>query len=386
MHTIDELKEKQSLPLDIKIQLTIARTRAWVNEYGMDGCYISFSGGKDSTVLMDIIRNKMGYNIPAMFVDVPTQFPELREFAKTWDNVEIVYPKLSFMEVCDKYGFPLISKEVGESIFKAKKYLNKLSVEEADQIFTTNVYNQKEIDYIKLSELLNYRMLNHIGGENKRLAVILGMFTNDKEHPIKAFCNKDEKSIFNQERYKFLLEAPFDVSNKCCHYLKKLPAYDYTKRTGRNPITAQMANESRLRLQTWLQNGCNGFNLKIPTSNPMSFWTENDVLQYIAENHLPICSVYGEVVEDFEAEGFLEGQITFEDFKNEKIYKTTGCKRTGCMLCGFGCHIKGDTRFSELKESHPKMYGLLDIVKNNNVTFRQAIEWTNEKGGLDIKL
>ena len=126
-HTIDELREKQSLPLDIKIQLTIARVRAWVNEFGEDGCYISFSGGKDSTVLMDIIRNRMGYNIPAMFVNVPTQFPELKTFALTWDNVDVMNPKISFMEVCDKYGFPLISKETADCVQGARKYLKNIS-------------------------------------------------------------------------------------------------------------------------------------------------------------------------------------------------------------------------------------------------------------------
>ena len=48
--------------------------------------------------------------------------------------------------------------------------------------------------------------------------------------------------------------------------------------------------------------------------------------------------------------------------------------------------MRGDERFLILKESHPKMYGLLDIVKNKGITFREAIEWMNEHGNLDIKL
>ena len=93
------------------------------------------------------------------------------------------------------------------------------------------------------------------------------------------------------------------------------------------------------------------------------------------------------MVENYEAEGLLDGQVTFDDFKCDKIYKTTGCNRTGCALCGFGCHLGNSRyRFVELRESHPKMYNLLDVVKNNGVTFREAIEWTNEHGNLDIKL
>ena len=129
-HTAADLKQMQSLPLEAKVAMTKARIEAWIREFDSDGCYISFSGGKDSTVLMDIIRNEMRErDIPAMFVDVPTQYPELRDFAKTWDNVEIVRPKVSFMEVCDKYGFPLISKEVSESVYGARRYLTELEKE-----------------------------------------------------------------------------------------------------------------------------------------------------------------------------------------------------------------------------------------------------------------
>ena len=109
-HTLEELQEKQALPLELKIRLTQTRVRAWINEYGEDGVYISFSGGKDSTVLLDLVRNEFGYkNIKAMFVDVPTQYPELRQFVKTFDNVDIVKPKTNFFEVCSKYGFPLFT-------------------------------------------------------------------------------------------------------------------------------------------------------------------------------------------------------------------------------------------------------------------------------------
>ena len=124
-HTIQDLQELQALPLDLKVRLTKQRIREWIRYYGEDGVYVAFSGGKDSTVLLDIVREEYP-NVKAMFVDVPTQYPELKEFVQTFDNVDIIKPKISFMEVCKKYGFPLISKEVSECVEGARKYLDSL--------------------------------------------------------------------------------------------------------------------------------------------------------------------------------------------------------------------------------------------------------------------
>lgn len=403
-HTLAELKQWQALPLSIKIRMTETRIRGWVHEYGEDGVYVSFSGGKDSTVLLDIVRNRCGYkNIPAVFVDVPTQYPELRDFVKTFDNVEILKPKISFMEVCEKYGFPLISKETSESVQAARKYLTTVKANNAD--LTDRQADRQIGGYWAVADLMgiprrqgaqasqeyqdlkkgiipDYAKWKH--GMPAKASMIFGMYPH-KENGIET---GEYSQIYDKQRWKFMLDAPFEVSNMCCNVMKKTPAHTYARRTGRKPMTAQMAAESRLRTSHWIKDGCNGFHLKEPTSNPMAFWVENDVLQYIVENNLPICSVYGEVVEDFGSQ--IDGQMDLQDMgwgDCRKQYKTTGCERTGCMLCGFGCHIeKSPNRFEMLKETHPGMYGMLDRVTNNGVTMRQAIEWMNEHGGLNIKL
>jgi len=241
----------------------------------------------------------------------------------------------------------------------------------------------------RLANILNERMVNKKGGANQRLAIMLGILTKDKNNPIKANIPEKDRSQFSMEKYKFFLDAPFEISNKCCNIMKKNPVHKYHKDTGRVPITAQMASESRLRTQKWLQNSCNGFNLRIPTSNPMSFWTEQDVLLYIKSHNLEICSVYGDVVSDDEE----WGQIDMAEWTGMEIFELgnkplhcTGVPRTGCVACGFGCHISGDERFLKLKESHPNMYKILDVAKNSGYTMREAIEWCNDHGNLNIKL
>ena len=124
-HEMWELQQMQSLPLNVKIRMTQERIRQWVNEFGEDGVYVSFSGGKDSTVLLDIVR-KMYPDIKAVFVDTGLEFPEIREFVKTFDNVEWLRPKKNFVQVIKEYGYPFISKEVSESVQGARKYLTEL--------------------------------------------------------------------------------------------------------------------------------------------------------------------------------------------------------------------------------------------------------------------
>ena len=190
------------------------------------------------------------------------------------------------------------------------------------------------VNYVALANILNDRMKNRRGGANQRLAIMLGMLTTDQK--IKANIPEKDRSLFSQEKYKFMLEAPFEVSNKCCNVMKKEPAHRFAKQTGKMPITGQMASESRLRQQVWMKHGCNGFNNTHPISNPMSFWQEQDCLQYIYEKKLPIASVYGDVVIDYAAMGQTEGQLSF--FSEQPIYKTTGCWRTGCFACMYGAH------------------------------------------------
>lgn len=405
MRTVQDLMVMQALPLEQKIGLTRLRVRDWINEYYEDGVYISFSGGKDSTVLLDLVRNEFGYkDVPAVFVDVPTQYPELREFAKTFDNVEIIRPKISFMEVCEKYGFPMISKEVSGAVYEGRRYVEKvrqLNGDKSDEVIKgyysfadlTGIprrqgaqhgeqYNNLKVGIIP--EELTGRDYYEYGKNFISPTVRTKSLFGEVIHKEKGIITKEYSKRYDKSKYSFFLTAPFDISDQCCKVMKKTPLHTYSRRTGRIAMTAQMAEESELKKSQWIKHGCNGFDMKSPISNPLSFWTEQDILQYIKEKNLPLCSVYGDVVEDYEAMGQIEGQISLVEPK--KVYKTTGCKRTGCMLCGFGCHMEKKSRFLELKQTHPKMYNMLDVCKNNGVTFREAIEWTNEHGNLDIKL
>lgn len=359
MRTIQDLRQLQAYPLELKVKLTKQRIREWVNHFGTDGVYVSFSGGKDSTVLLHIVR-EMYPDIPAVFCDTGLEYPEIREFVKTFDNVVWIKPEITFKKVIETYGYPFVSKEVSFSLNGAKKFL-----ENKEQYADRKPLPVQDSD----DEYKPYALL--------RLEGKIGKANVGKGH-----------SQFNCTKWYFMLEAPYSFGSRCCDIMKKHPFKEYLKRSKRVPITAQMTSESRLRKKNWLMHGCNMFDAERPISNPMSFWCENDVLQYIQQNNLPLCSVYGDIVED---EG-LPGQMSWDDYAGfdigSKKLTTTGCKRTGCMFCGYGCHLEkpGEGRFERMKETHPKQYEyIMKPWSEGGLGYKDVIDWLNEHGELHIR-
>ena len=183
------------------------------------------------------------------------------------------------------------------------------------------------------------------------------------------------------------MDAPFEIGQRCCKVMKKSPFLKYERKTGRKPFTGQMAEESRLRQQSWVKSGCNAFNTTHPKSNPMMFWTEQDVLRYIVEHDLKIASVYGDIVRDAE----VDGQMSLFDYgisEDVDKLKTTGCSRTGCMFCGYGCHLEkpGEGRFERMKITHPKVYDyVFKPWDQGGLGYKDVIDWINEHGNLNIR-
>ena len=322
-HMPYDLKQMQSLPLDIKIRMTKERIEQWYEHW--DGMvYVSFSGGKDSTVLKHIV-DSMYDDVPAVFVNTGLEYPEIQKFAMSQKNVVTVRPEMRFDEVIKKYGYPVVSKEVSNTISGAKNSIAKGKWSH------------------RLCKLGVRR--NEYGG-----------LADSGKYDYEKTLNK---SMFRQDRWRFLLDADFGVSSYCCDVMKKNPAKKYEKDARRKPIIATLADESLLRKTAWLKNGCNAFNGKRPTSQPLSFWTEQDILRYIKQFDVPYCSVYGDIIPVDDGEQF-DGQLTTFDVLNDyegTLLKTTGCDRTGCIFCMFDCHLeKEPNRFQRLKETHPRQY------------------------------
>lgn len=346
-HEIYELRQMQAMPLDIKIRMTKERIEAWYenwtrfdivnkktgrkrfktidtrdrykepdlreNEYidaAFDGqIYLCFSGGKDSTVLKHMV-DSMYDDIPAVFVNTGLEYPEIQNFARKQKNVVVMRPEMNFRDVILTYGYPVISKEIAKNVRDGRSAIAK-------------------------------------GREDARAVKKLTGRLEEKD---------GGKSKYNCENWRYLLDAPFKISDYCCNVMKKRPAHMYERETGRKPMTAIMADESMLRTARWLKTGCNAFDADRPNSAPMSFWTEQDVLHYLQKYEVTYCDkIYGGI----RKKGVLDGQTNFEGFDgyDGEELETSWARRTGCIFCMFGCHLEDEpNRFQKLKETHPRQY------------------------------
>jgi len=277
----ETFRARMSMPLKYKVEMTKARIREWYRHYN-GKVYVSFSGGKDSTVLLHIVRS-LYPEVEAVFCDTGLEFPEIREFVRSIDNVRYLRPTMKFKDVIEKYGYPVISKETATKV---------------------NEIRNTKSDYLR----------------NKRL---YGRAT--RKNGEKYACKTTGKL---PNKWRFLIDAPFKLSANCCNVFKKQPAKKYEKETGNHPFVGTMAGESSLRKVNYIKNGCNAFNKKRPTSQPLSFWTEEDIWQYIRENNIPYSRIYD-----------------------------MGYERTGCIYCMFGIQCeKEPNRMQRLKQTHPQLH------------------------------
>lgn len=289
-YTKEEKAAFMKMSLDDKIKRTKQLIMEWYNQF--DGkVYVSFSGGKDSTVLLHIVR-QLYPDVVGVFDDTGLEYPEIRDFVKQQENIIWIKPKKTFLQVIREYGWPIISKE--QSCY-----------------------------------IMEYRKPN----------------TSEKMKNIRWYGRCNGRGFKISEKWKPLVNADFKISNQCCMIMKKGPLHKFDKETGMKPMIATMADESDLRLQQYMRGDCNQYSAKNPVSKPLSFWSEQDVLQYINREKLEIPTIYGQIVKD----------------ENDNL-KTTGAHRTGCMFCMYGLHLEGSpNRFDRMKETHPQLY---DYIMN----------------------
>ena len=324
IYTYKDLKTMQSWPLERKIRVTQTRIIEWYQRYSGNAA-VSFSGGVDSTVLLDLAR-RCYPDMEAVFVNTTLEFPEIIKFVKSFDHVTILKPKITYRNVIEKYGYPVISKEISNYVHRMRinadcmeAYKNKIHLQSAEWL-------RENLDAIPFSFLKCMLGLSKERVEKFRETGVL---------PKSKFAIPSE--------WHSLIEAPFEISDRCCYHLKKAPVKKYCNETGRRMIIGTLAEESMLRKQIWLKQGCNAFDASEPKSTPLSFWTAQDILRYLKLTNIPYCPLYGDIIKG----------------EDDKL-KFTGYQRTGCAGCLYGCHLEETpNRMQKLKDTHPSIYNYL---------------------------
>lgn len=296
---LQTLRTRQAWTLNQKIDHSLGVVEAF-NSHFNGQVFVSFSGGKDSCVMLSLVEIILP-QVPCVFIMTGCESPSVCRFIREQQqhhNIEIIRPKKTLKQVFAEYGFPLVSKEVSHDV----------------SAFHRNPYCK-----------------------SSRNKVWLG---NPHHIP---------------ERWMYLINEPYEVSERCCFWLKKQPSHDYIHRTGRHPYLGLLASEGYTRQTAYIsRGGCNSFRedgKQIATSWPLAIWTEQDVWQYINERRLAIPDIYAK-----------------------------GATRTGCMCCGFGAH-KSTEGLEVMRREWPRWYNLIMNYENNGTTYREALRTMLAKVG-----
>lgn len=304
-HTPQELKELQALPLDFKVALTKSRIEEFY-QYNGGKVFVAFSGGKDSTVLLHLVRS-IYPDVRAVYANTGMDFPSVSAFVRTFENVDFVQPKKRFARVIKEDGLVFPTKDGAQIIKDARR------------------------------------------GCKYALAAVEGRDLDGNESPYK-------------KRFKHLKKfvgVDVAISDRCCDLLKEIPMREYERKTGLRPIVAIMASESSRRAQSWFKTGCNVLG-KNSRSKPMSFWTEQDVLKYIVKNRIAIADVYGQVVSDdlFDPEYRTTGE------------KRTGCMFCAVPLAHGGNRLPYiKSRYPKLYDTFMNKLGLGAMFKKLGIKY-----------------
>ena len=231
------------------LQDRLGVVRDTIAKYGEENFYLSFSGGKDSTVLHHLLDMAIpGNKIPRVFSNTGIEYNAIVEFVREREREDsrfvTIYPRQNIKQMLERVGYPFKSKEHSQRVHE---------------------YQGKHI----ISEYLQ----RYIDGK-------------DKSGQHKGFqCPK-------MLRYQFTEDFNLKVSNLCCKELKKKPIDHYMRESGRTArMTGMMREEGGQRANmncVLIKDG------SIVAFHPLAKVTHEWEEWFINEYDIKICKLYYE--------------------------------------------------------------------------------------------
>lgn len=260
----------------------------------LDKVVLSFSGGKDSSVLLELCKELGWLNkIHIVFSNTGMEFDAIYEFINQLKqegiNIEEVKPKTALPLIYLKYGIPIHSKYTSEMIYR-----------------------------------LQYNHFDFINDTYKEFDELYKKYPKCKSG-LMWLCNKNVKLNCPQWLKKQLKDLDFKVSNKCCELLKKRPMKEIVKKY-QPKLMIMGIRKAEGGIRTIAYKGCIQPSGSYTKFFPLFHWSDEDVWNMIKEHNIPI----------------------------SKAYTEYGSVRTGCVGCPFAKDYKKELEI--LKQYEPNKY------------------------------
>ena len=326
---------------------------------------LCFSGGKDSALLADMYCEIISLS---PYKDIPVKLAFANTTNETSAILNYVYGTIDYLKerygvIIDfqevkppnnltwarfilEHGLPLISKAQAKAIRYVKRDMTKTGC-----------------DYETVLKYANQTMksvneLRDIGFSASGILSLTGYRTSKQEFG---------KAFMVSKIWLPMVNCDENLTEECCVKIKEAALKSLPSK---NIMTGEQASESKMREQAYLKTGCN---IQLPNgeykSKPFGAMTKDGVLFALKYRGTPICSDYGEIVED-----------------EKGCYRCTKAQRTGCALCGFGCQYDTE-RFVRLQETEPAKVNFAFKPKiQGGAGFKEAIEYMNEYCGTKVKI
>lgn len=328
----------QKLPYEVKKKRSELRAHEFVEQMDERGKNAHVSVGGLDSITLHVFLKSIGIDVPAISVSA-LEDKSIQKVHKGL-GITLVKPYKTKVQVLNEVGFPVISKKIAGKIALLQNPSDK-------------------------NKTVRHAIITGECGE-------LGHFAKNSRMKLPQKWLKLFGGYENENEGVNYKKPNFKVSNECCYWLKEKPCNDWARAHESFPFLGMMASEGGQREEALTDHGCNYYGKTVMRSAPFAPYMRNDILNLALQmdvwyrRHIDVFErlYYGQpyskdengVIIPYEPLDSIIPEIYGNIITDgEEGLETTGAKRTGCSMCGFGIHMEERPhRFDKLRVRNPK--------------------------------